>query len=121
MNGRVRLLRIKAGPRGDQLPEVGVQSASLGQGPGTGEAANHRQEVRHERHHAVSAGGTELLTGSEAAPSVEVSGSEREIAARSPMQLFWRRLRQDRLAMVALGFVVLIVLVAILAPLIVKI
>jgi peptide/nickel transport system permease protein len=69
----------------------------------------------------VSAGGTELLSGSEAGPSVEVSGSEREIAARSPMQLFWRRLRQDRLAMIALGFVVLIVFVAILAPLIVKI
>src|SRR6185295_9411209 len=86
-----------------------------------GEAANHRQEVRHERHHAVSAGGTELLSGSEAAPSVEASGSEREIAARSPMQLFWRRLRHDRLAMIALGFVVLIVFVAILAPLIVKI
>ncbi len=69
----------------------------------------------------MSAGGTELLSGSEAASSVEVSGSEREITARSPMQLFWRRLRHDRLAMIALTFVILIVLVAILAPLIVKI
>ena len=53
----------------------------------------------------MSAGGTELLSGSEAASSVEVSGSEREIAARSPMQLFWRRLRHDKVAMIALGFV----------------
>jgi peptide/nickel transport system permease protein len=37
------------------------------------------------------------------------------------MQLFWRRLRKDKVAMVALGFVILIVLVAVLAPLIVKI
>ena len=37
------------------------------------------------------------------------------------MQLFWRRLRHDQLAMIALGFVILIVFVAILAPLIVKI
>ena len=53
----------------------------------------------------MSAGGTELLSGSEAASSVDVSGSEREIAARSPMQLFWRRLRHDSLAMIALTFV----------------
>jgi ABC-type dipeptide/oligopeptide/nickel transport system permease subunit len=43
-----------------------------------------------------------------------------EIAARSPLQLFWRRLRQDKVAMVALGFILLLVLVAILAPQIVK-
>ena len=30
-----------------------------------------------------------------------------EIAARSPLQLFWRRFRQDRVAMVSLGFIVL--------------
>jgi peptide/nickel transport system permease protein len=44
----------------------------------------------------------------------------REIAARSPLQLFWRRLRQDRVAIVSLGFIVVLVVVAIAAPLIVK-
>jgi peptide/nickel transport system permease protein len=69
----------------------------------------------------VSAGAPELLTGADEVLTIEAAGSEREIAARSPMQLFWRRLRQDRVAMTALVVVVLIVLVAILAPLIVKI
>ncbi len=40
--------------------------------------------------------------------------------ARSPWQLFWRRLRSDRVALVALGVIVVLVLVAILAPLVVK-
>ena len=69
----------------------------------------------------MSAGAPELLSGADEALGIEASGAEREIAARSPMQLFWRRLRHDRLAMVALAFVVLIVLTAVLAPLIVKI
>ena len=43
-----------------------------------------------------------------------------EITARSPLQLFWRRFRQDRVAIVALGFIVLLILVAIAAPLIIK-
>ncbi len=42
------------------------------------------------------------------------------VAARSPRQLFWRRLRQDRVALVSLVFVVLLVVVAIAAPLIVQ-
>jgi peptide/nickel transport system permease protein len=69
----------------------------------------------------VSAGAPELLTGGEQGLTIEAAGSEREITARSPMQLFWRRLRQDKVAMVALAFVVLIVLTAVLAPLIVKV
>ena len=40
--------------------------------------------------------------------------------ARSPWQLFWRRLRDDKVALVALGIIVLLVLVAIFAPLVVK-
>jgi peptide/nickel transport system permease protein len=43
------------------------------------------------------------------------------IAARSPWQLFWRRFREDRLAMASLIFIVLLVLVAIFAPLVIKI
>ncbi|HTN24690.1 MAG TPA: ABC transporter permease [Solirubrobacteraceae bacterium] len=42
------------------------------------------------------------------------------IAARSPLELFWRRLRADRVALGALIFIGLLVLVAVLAPLVVK-
>jgi peptide/nickel transport system permease protein len=69
----------------------------------------------------VSAGAPELLTGGDEALTIEAADSEREITARSPMQLFWRRLRRDKVAMVALGFVILIVMTAVLAPLIVKV
>ncbi|HZL48932.1 MAG TPA: ABC transporter permease [Solirubrobacteraceae bacterium] len=42
------------------------------------------------------------------------------IAARSPRQLFWRRFRQDRVALASLGFILLLILVAFAAPLIVR-
>jgi peptide/nickel transport system permease protein len=38
-----------------------------------------------------------------------------EVAGRTPWQLFWLRFRQDRVALAALGFIVVLVLVAILA------
>jgi peptide/nickel transport system permease protein len=62
--------------------------------------------------------GTELLVegGPVAVGAAEVEG----FAARSPMELFWRRLRTDRVALVALGYIVLLVIVAILAPLVIK-
>jgi peptide/nickel transport system permease protein len=41
-------------------------------------------------------------------------------ATRSPGRLFWSRLRRDRVALVSLGFVVLLLVVALAAPLIVK-
>ena len=50
-----------------------------------------------------------------------ITSAESQISARSPLQLFWRRLRKDKVALVALVFVVLSVLVAILAPVIVSI
>jgi peptide/nickel transport system permease protein len=43
-----------------------------------------------------------------------------EIAARSPWQLFWRRFKEDKVAMGALIVVILLILVAIFAPLIIK-
>lgn len=43
------------------------------------------------------------------------------IAARSPLELFWRRLRHDKVALVALTVIVLVIVFAILAPLIIKI
>jgi peptide/nickel transport system permease protein len=54
--------------------------------------------------------------GRETAVDTEVVGIE----ARSPLELFWRRLREDRVSMVALAFVVLLVIVALAAPLVVK-
>ncbi len=42
------------------------------------------------------------------------------IAARSPLELFWRRFRRDKVALAAGAFIVLLVLVAVFAPLIVK-
>ena len=68
---------------------------------------------------AMSVGASELLVEGEATvDAIElVSG---EISARSPTALFWRRFRSDRVAMVSAGFIVLLILVAIFAPLIVK-
>jgi peptide/nickel transport system permease protein len=44
-----------------------------------------------------------------------------EIAARSPLQLFWRRFRSDRVAIVSLWFIGLLIVVAVGAPVVVKI
>jgi peptide/nickel transport system permease protein len=68
----------------------------------------------------MSTGTTELL-GAEGG-AVEETGivDGKQVTARSPLQLFWRRLRRDKLAMIALGVVVVAILVAIFAPLIVK-
>jgi ABC-type dipeptide/oligopeptide/nickel transport system permease subunit len=67
----------------------------------------------------LSTGAPELLQEAGATPAVQ-DGSVAAIAARSPLQLFWRRLRRDRVALVALGFILLLIFVAIFAPLIVK-
>jgi peptide/nickel transport system permease protein len=42
------------------------------------------------------------------------------IAARSPLELFWRRIRDDKVALAAAAFIVLLVLCAIFAPLLIK-
>jgi ABC-type dipeptide/oligopeptide/nickel transport system permease subunit len=47
-------------------------------------------------------------------------GSTAAIAARSPLQLFWRRIRDDKVALAAATFIVLLVLCAIFAPLLIK-
>jgi ABC-type dipeptide/oligopeptide/nickel transport system permease subunit len=44
-----------------------------------------------------------------------------KIAARSPWQLFWRRFREDKLALASLVFLALLIIVAIAAPLVVDI
>jgi peptide/nickel transport system permease protein len=67
----------------------------------------------------VSTGAPESLLEGD---SVELTDeSAAEIAARSPLELFWRRLRRDKVALIALGIVLFMVFVAIFAPLIVKV
>jgi ABC-type dipeptide/oligopeptide/nickel transport system permease subunit len=63
----------------------------------------------------VSTGAAELLqdTGGSIGPGQ--GAATQAIAARSPLQLFWRRLRRDKVALVALGFIVILVVVAVLA------
>jgi ABC-type dipeptide/oligopeptide/nickel transport system permease subunit len=61
---------------------------------------------------------TELLAEEQPADSVELVAGD--VAARSPRQLFWRRFRADRVAMVSAGFIILLILIAIFAPLVVK-
>jgi peptide/nickel transport system permease protein len=58
-----------------------------------------------------------LLEGDGVVESIELVPGD--VAARSPGALFWRRFRSDRVAMVSAGFIVLLILVAIFAPLIV--
>jgi len=65
----------------------------------------------------LSTGAAETLLEVEELPVGDPDG----IAARSPLELFWRRLRRDKVALVALVVVVLMVLMAILGPLLVKV
>ena len=53
-------------------------------------------------------------TGAPGAPAPEAADAQ--IVGRTPWQLFWTRFRQDKFALAGLAFIVLLVLVAILAP-----
>lgn len=67
---------------------------------------------------------THTIEGDDTVPDAGDSAavvSDGTIAARSPLQLFWRRLRRDKVAIVSLGFIVALILMAILAPVIVKV
>jgi peptide/nickel transport system permease protein len=69
----------------------------------------------------LSAGAVDLLhEGQEPGLPAAEPGGAREIAALSPGQLFWRRLKQDKVAMGALGFIIFLCVIAVFAPLIVK-
>ncbi|MEI6664390.1 MAG: ABC transporter permease [Actinomycetes bacterium] len=63
-----------------------------------------------------------MSTGSllEEAFDANASGYPEVVAARTPTQLLWRRLRRDRLAMVSLAFIIFLVFIAVFAPLIVS-
>jgi peptide/nickel transport system permease protein len=58
----------------------------------------------------------ELTPDADLAPQVdEVEVVPGEVTARSPLELFWRRFRSDRVAMVSLGFIILLIFVAVFA------
>ena len=66
----------------------------------------------------MSVGTAEILPGAPASLGfLDLGGG---IAARSPLQLFWRRFRQDRVALFSLAFVVFLLVLALAAPLVVK-
>jgi len=54
------------------------------------------------------------------ADGAPASGESAEVLARTPLQVFSRRLRRDHVALAALSFIALLVLAAIFAPLIIK-
>jgi peptide/nickel transport system permease protein len=66
----------------------------------------------------MGAGAAEFFPGAGSGFDLIEAGAE--IAARSPLQLFWRRFRRDRVAQVSAGFILLLIVVAIFAPLVVK-
>jgi peptide/nickel transport system permease protein len=69
----------------------------------------------------MSVGSPELLLEAEAAAEAGLEPVAADIAARSPMSLFWRRLRADGVALASLVFIGLLILAAIFAPVIINI
>src|SRR5918995_1802739 len=63
---------------------------------------------------STGAGASDLLHAEDTGLDQIIRG-EQAVAARSPLQLFWRRFRRDRVAMTALAFIVVLIAVAILA------
>jgi peptide/nickel transport system permease protein len=68
----------------------------------------------------VSTGAAELLQDTGGTITDEAATAPGEIAARSPLALFWRRLRRDKVALVALSFIVLLIVIALFAGQFVK-
>lgn len=67
----------------------------------------------------MSTGASEALLEGGGVDLTEESAAE--IAARSPLELFWRRLRSDKVALTALTIVGIMIFIGIFAPLIVKV
>lgn len=62
----------------------------------------------------------DLAQGEDAPLELDAAATPGPITERSPLELFWRRLRTDKVALAALVFIGLLVLVAVFAPQIVK-
>ncbi|HEV2924332.1 MAG TPA: ABC transporter permease [Solirubrobacteraceae bacterium] len=69
----------------------------------------------------MSVGAAELLPTPGGGVELEFFESETDVAARTPLQLFWRRFKQDRVALVSLGFIIFLIVIAFAAPLVVDI
>jgi len=67
----------------------------------------------------MSVGGADLLPAGGA--GLELLEPVGDIAARSPAQLFWSRLRRDRVAMASAAFILFLIVIAFFAPLVVSI
>ena len=63
---------------------------------------------------STGTGASDLLHAEDSGLDQMVRG-EQAVAARSPLQLFWRRFRRDKVAMTALAFIGILILVAIFA------
>jgi peptide/nickel transport system permease protein len=63
---------------------------------------------------STGAGASDLLHAEDHGVADVIAG-EAAVAARSPLALFWRRLRKDKVALVALAFIVILILCAVLA------
>jgi peptide/nickel transport system permease protein len=64
----------------------------------------------------MSVGAAEVVPGG----GLQLLEAGEEISARSPLQLFWRRFRRDRVAVASLAFIVFLIIIAIAAPLVVE-
>src|SRR3984957_12935562 len=69
----------------------------------------------------MSAGTAEALPSGSGGGALEFLDVGGDIAARSPLQLFWLRFRQDRVALASLAFIVFLIVLAVAAPLFVSI
>jgi ABC-type dipeptide/oligopeptide/nickel transport system permease subunit len=67
----------------------------------------------------VTTGASDVLLEPGHGTGIDVIVAPGDVVALSPRQLFWRRFRSDRVAMISAGAVILVVIVAIAAPLIV--
>ena len=68
----------------------------------------------------MSTGVAELLPPPSGGGGLEFLDAGGDVA-RSPLQLFWRRFRQDRVALASLAFIVFLIVIALAAPLVVGI
>src|SRR5260370_20355536 len=69
----------------------------------------------------MSVGAAELLPTPGGGVELEFFEDETDVAARTPLQLYWRRFKQDRVALVSLAFIIFLIVIAFAAPLVVDI
>lgn len=68
----------------------------------------------------MTASATDVLQA-DLAGTLDFADHGGEVVARSPLQLFWRRFRRDRVAVASLAFIVFLIVIAVAAPLVVSV